>query len=180
MSEYAYDKIYLAEPGVSHTLTIKKKIEQTVVTPLPTKFLPEALQFGEETVVKYTTLCDTTKTSSNNGGIDSVCDMYTGNVYRITINDEVFDNVEMVTGLHGDMGADFGDYHYGIVVVDGGNYMGGFEPNTEYHIKVEMIATETVVTPIDDNFIVLTSPNGTKYNLAVSDDGTLSAVAVAE
>lgn len=35
---------------------------------------------------------------------------------------------------------------------------------------------ETIKT-IDPKYIVLTSPNGTKYNLSVSDDGTLSAVA---
>lgn len=32
--------------------------------------------------------------------------------------------------------------------------------------------------PIDPEFIQLTSPNGTQYKLSVSDDGTLSAVAV--
>lgn len=35
-------------------------------------------------------------------------------------------------------------------------------------------APETI-KPIDPKYIVLTSPNGTKYNLSVSDSGTLSA-----
>ena len=45
MSEDVNDRIYLAEPGVNHTLTIKKKTVQTVVTPLPAKFLPEPIVF---------------------------------------------------------------------------------------------------------------------------------------
>lgn len=37
--------------------------------------------------------------------------------------------------------------------------------------------TETI-HPMNEEFIRLTSPNGTKYQLTVADDGTLSAVAV--
>lgn len=39
----------------------------------------------------------------------------------------------------------------------------------------ELTYTAEVVKPIDPKYIVLTSPNGTKYNLSVADDGTLSA-----
>ena len=35
-----------------------------------------------------------------------------------------------------------------------------------------------VITPLDPKYIQLTSPNGTKYSLSVSDDGTLSAVPI--
>lgn len=34
------------------------------------------------------------------------------------------------------------------------------------------------IHPLDSRYIVLTSPNGTQYNLSVADDGTLSAVPV--
>lgn len=44
-------------------------------------------------------------------------------------------------------------------------------------LTVEKISEAETVNPIDPKYIVLTSPNGTKYNLAVADDGTLSAVA---
>lgn len=50
-----------------------------------------------------------------------------------------------------------------------------------YVVGVDMgeTTTETSETthPIDQKLIVLTSPDGTKYNLSVADDGTLSAVA---
>ena len=39
------------------------------------------------------------------------------------------------------------------------------------------VETVEIVHAIDPKYIVLTSPNGTKYNLSVADDGTLSAVA---
>lgn len=109
--------------------------------------------FYEEVMKSYEVTCDRTVTSDGNGSIDNQCEMYKGNTYKITINDEVFDDVEIIHGLHGDMGADFGKYSYGIVVVDGGSWITGFEPNTEYHIKVERIVTETVIKPIPPKFM---------------------------
>lgn len=58
------------------------------------------------------------------------------------------------------------------VTFDCESFEGGF---TIEDITIEAV-TETV-RPIDPKLIVLTSPNGTKYNLTVADDGTLSAVA---
>ena len=50
--------------------------------------------------------------------------------------------------------------------------------NTDYTIEdISIEAVTETVRPIDPKLIVLTSPNGTKYNLTVADDGTLSAVA---
>ena len=56
----------------------------------------------------------------------------------------------------------------------------GFDYGTGYVIGIETGETTTettnVIHPIDQKFIVLTSPNGTKYNLYVEDDGYLSTV----
>lgn len=46
-----------------------------------------------------------------------------------------------------------------------------------YFVKFVMEWQNETIHPIDQKYIVLTSPNGTKYNLSVADDGTLSAVA---
>lgn len=43
--------------------------------------------------------------------------------------------------------------------------------------KLLVYGTETI-HPMSEEYIQLTSPNGTKYKLTVSDDGTLSAVTV--
>lgn len=48
--------------------------------------------------------------------------------------------------------------------------------NGAYTGPVEIRFEGEVVTPLDPKFIILTSPSGTRYNLSVSDDGTLSAV----
>lgn len=63
----------------------------------------------------------------------------------------------------------FGDNEDGTVYQMSGKYVEGMG-------YVETGETETI-HPIDPKYIVLTSPNGTKYNLSVADDGTLSAVA---
>lgn len=52
----------------------------------------------------------------------------------------------------------------------------GINNYTINDITIEAVI-ETI-HPIDPEFIVLTSTNGTKYNLTVADDGTLSAVKV--
>lgn len=53
-----------------------------------------------------------------------------------------------------------------------------YHNNYGLHVSELNITTETI-QPMDEEFMpLLTSPNGTKYKLTVSDDGTLSAVAV--
>lgn len=75
-------------------------------------------------------------------------------------------------GYHGvfvtAMGAGYSNYFY----YDEGPEVG----HTGTFIIEEVTEVETI-HPIDEKLIVLTSPNGTKYNLTVADDGTLSAVA---
>lgn len=75
-----------------------------------------------------------------------------------------------------------GNYGGAIVIVSTAGYMDvtefhEFPANSEITIEYGEGGEVETVRPIDPKFIVLTSPNGTKYNLSVADDGTLSAVA---
>lgn len=63
----------------------------------------------------------------------------------------------------------FGDNEDGTVYQMSGKYVEGMG-------YTEVAGETETIHPIDPKFIVLTSPNGTAYNLSVSDDGTLSAV----
>lgn len=64
-----------------------------------------------------------------------------------------------------------------MMMVSGGTTtIVALEGGTEHTVSISEYA-ETI-HPMAEEFIQLTSPNGTKYKLAVSDNGTLSAVAV--
>lgn len=73
-----------------------------------------------------------------------------------------------------------------IVVYKAGAYINGTYPEPGFYVwdfeGIQYTKTiykkETIIQPIDPRCIVLTSPNGTKFNLTVSDDGTLSATPV--
>ena len=55
-----------------------------------------------------------------------------------------------------------------------------YEKFTRDGFEFSIILNELpVITPLDPKYIQLTSPNGTKYSLSVSDDGELSAVPIA-
>lgn len=72
-----------------------------------------------------------------------------------------------------------------LVISEPGTYAEGTFPEIgtyvphagEEYVKT-LYKAETVIRPADPRCIVLTSPNGTKFNLTVSDDGTLSATPV--
>lgn len=98
----------------------------------------------------------------------------------------VFDGVEYPTGQDNITCLQFGDPNfvnypfYANFEFAGGGY-------TEYTVTCGegthqfelyyVVATETI-HPMAEEFIRLTSPNGTKYQLTVADDGTLSTMIV--
>lgn len=100
----------------------------------------------------------------NWNGVDYVCvaketadgDVYLGNGMAFT-------------------GDDSGEPFMVAVVPSIGLQFIDFDGSTTLTISIRQ-ETKTIKT-IDPKYIVLTSPKGTKYNLSVSDDGTLSAVA---
>jgi len=75
-----------------------------------------------------------------------------------------------------------GNYGGAIIIVTSAGYetyteFHEFPANSEITLEIGPGGEVETIHPIDEKFIVLTSPNGTKYNLTVADDGTLSAVA---
>lgn len=147
--------------------------------------MPEALPEGypykeasEErfTVIPVVTITNGTHSDGNTGFV-----MYQDGECVI-----VFDGVEYPTGQDSVTSLQFGDPNfvdypfYAEFVFQGGGY-------TEYTITCGegthqfelyyVVATETI-HPMTEEFVRLTSPNGTKYQLTVADDGTLSTMIV--
>lgn len=172
---------------LTFTISISQKAE-TIKTIGP-KYLPEALRFGA--VESYEVLVPEERLSFNNEGFieipvstgfrvgDKVVVNWDSQKYEVVA---FLDGEDVVAGNIGifepdkDTGEPFfilsayvNDEIGWLLTIDTG------KPNTSALVSIE-VATETIKT-IDPKFIVLTSPNGTKYNLSVSDDGTLSAVA---
>ena len=74
-----------------------------------------------------------------------------------------------------------------VLVVSGENdqnletgtyFFKGSQYNKVMYVSKLTVSTETIHTMAEEFLPALTSPNGTKYQLTVADDGTLSAVAV--
>lgn len=79
-------------------------------------------------------------------------------------------------GLSAEYVAQYGAVDTGepfCLVQGDGRWIFGTKESGEFSVSVKTVSE--AIKPIDPKFIVLTSPNGTKYNLAVADDGTLSA-----
>ena len=114
-----------------------------------------------------------------------------GKTYRITVDGVPYIGTAEYREGYGNFGGgdgvplvdENGGYHGVFVTAMGAGYSNYFyydEGPEEGHTGtfiIEEVAEVETVHPIDEKFIVLTSPNGTKYNLSVADDGTLSAVA---
>ena len=181
-SDYFFYDAGLDE-GSTLTLTIEELSEEEVITSIDPKYLPEALQFGEETSVTTIFSGDVEMVGQDVGGV------YFTSAYVPTGLSVLPEEVTItVNGESTVVKIDEGSFTYNGQSVsvgrskdDNGDWTvlqfrhGG---NSNYTIEgVTVTAASTVITPIDPKFIVLTSPNGTKYNLSVADDGTLSAVA---
>lgn len=123
--------------------------------------------FYEETNTSYTVVHEESFTAQSNGKYFAPSDlgMWSG-TYRITLNDEVFDNVSPAGMLY----FEFGNYTYKASVVDGGEYvLSGLTPNASYNIKVEEISEETTLVQIDEKFIPDSlKPKSTKITLTAS------------
>lgn len=82
------------------------------------------------------------------------------------------------SGLSAEYVAQYGAVDTGepFCLVQGeGRWIFGTKESGEFSVSVKTVS-KTIKT-IDPKYIVLTSPNGTKYNLSVDDSGTLSATA---
>lgn len=176
--------------------------EQTVVTPIPTEYLPEHLQFGETTVEG-----DTLTWDGNKDGRVGVADM----IYKIsdnvlTLDDvqngaTVTDSAKSSTTYSADEIREFSDT-YGIVCFGGvyvipsanfelqgmvfpeaGIYVMAADSASAYTESITIPGytgfTSTTVKPLDEKYMpILTSPGGKKFKISVDDSGVISAVEV--
>ena len=66
-------------------------------------------------------------------------------------------------------------FAYGAYEGEGPWYFAASTPGTH---TIEIYTEVGVIVPIDQKFIVLTSPNGKKFNLSVDDNGTITAIEI--
>lgn len=106
---------------------------------------------------------------------DAVSVLFDGNTYELIVGSEgeviYVGNISLAG-----MGTDTGEPFVIALIVPQQNAMVVTASSEPVHTIAVYEVTETI-KPLDPKYIVLTSPNGTKYNLSVSDSGTLSATA---
>ena len=149
--------------------------------PIDPKRLPEGYPYKEVSEERSTVIPVVTITNgTHSDGSAGFTTYYDGECVI------VFDGVEYYTGQDTVTLLEFGDPNfvnypfYAEFVFAGGGYTDYTVTCGEGTHQFELyyvVATETI-HPMNEEFIRLTSPNGTKYQLTVADDGTLSAVAV--
>ena len=146
--------------------------------PIDPKRLPEGYPYKEqsETVIaeKQTVVFE-----PFNGNMAGMLEGYTGplvigKTYKIVFDGTEFmstaETVELGVGIGNETVTILAMDDMAMVVVKG-------DDATEHTIAVSEFS-ETIQPMAEEFMPLLTSPNGTKYKLTVSDDGTLSAVAV--
>lgn len=163
----------------AHTVSVFQQTE-TVKT-IDKKYLPEHLRFGSET-----SLVEVVSVQSFNFG-DTVDDLHTVDIAPVEVTPGfsyvvLFDGIEYpVVAVEIGGGCAIGNLALARVGADTGEPFlfvpaegALFSSLPGVHSFGFASETETI-KPIDPKYIVLTSPNGTKYNLSVSDSGTLTA-----
>lgn len=170
---------------------IYANVEDVDVKRLDPKFLPEHLQFGEETVRHVLG----TTNNAETGSVDwFTCEtlvagqnytvIWDGVEYPVIAKDDEYVNdaecvyIGNLNILYSDM-SDTGE-PFLMYLPTGNNTMRIIFPDGDYDVhEVVICVKEVAVTPLDEKFMpTLTSPNGTKYKLTVSDDGALTAVQI--
>lgn len=180
------------------------------VHPIPEKYLPEHLQFGETTVKG-----DTLTWDGNTEGLASV-DLGGASMYHVSdivpeieafsngysfsiLQEGQIETAELTAEDYADIKDIFAEYGFimpaeQIYIIPSDNFnmpgLGQVFPQKGVYFMgmgdVMRVASLTIpgytgfesttVKTLDEKFMpILTSPNGTKYKLAVSDDGTLAA-----
>ena len=162
--------------------------------PIDPKRLPEGYPYKEGVTIWW---------DGNTEGLESVADQYMGTFYKVSskvlTDDEIKNGVFTSSdGNTSEVSKVWDQYlSAGYVTEDIAFLANGVfvrNPNAEvmgmsfatpgvYFVRsgdtfVTSFANETIHTMAPEFLPALTSPNGTKYQLTVADDGTLSAVAV--
>lgn len=186
----------------STTLTISIRQEVTEVKKISGKYV-EGMGWAEKTVsgkvvveeteYKIANIAHHTLNDPNGNALYTPNDFSfeIGKSYRITIDGIPYTGVAESSGDYGNYGDGqavplvdaSGNAHGTFATAMGAGYTtyfyydAGLELGHTGTFIIEEVTEVETIHPIDEKLIVLTSPNGTQYNLSVADDGTLSAVA---
>lgn len=188
----------VSNSDVAHTISIV--VRYANIRHINPKYLPEALQFGEElqsvTVIDNQTLEFEEFTAAEGSGAsaDSQISIPVSVITNAVSIDVIFDNTTYQNiaivryggeGYHGfDMAdTEYSDYPFTVSmeVADGEGWLGLYTPlPAEAHTFSVIVNTQKVHT-LDPKYLPdLTSPSGKKFKLTVDDSGTVSAVEVTE
>lgn len=174
------------------------KTVTTTIKPIPSKYLPEHLQFGEEKAFEPIVW------DGNTEGLESIDGMLTkvaeepicADPFLIeSITTRLYESGEegvMLISYVAEQGMIASDEHGfiigdGFVVCSDGHYAFGglsFGKGTWVAVQsgvryISTITPATTIKPLDEKYLpTLTSPSGKKFKLSVDDSGTISATEV--
>lgn len=175
--------VYFIWAGDDYYVTGLTYGTETIHTMAP-EFLPEGYPYKEqsETVISPEQTVEFADQGGQLlGGLNEAF-FISGNTYKIIWDGTAY--VCTATEIQGtiaignlsNVGGTGNNEPFMMMVSGGTTTIVALEGGTEHTVSISEYA-ETI-HPMAEEFIQLTSPNGTKYKLAVSDNGTLSAVAV--
>ena len=174
--------MYYCTTEGEHTVAIAKL--GSVTHRINPDFLPEGYPYK---AIETTALVENMSVTPGAGSVARTYEVdfefENGQPYTIDWNGETYECIAVwiegtvaVGNLSLMSGDDTGE-PFCMNVIDGELYVRGTDSSTE--VTLSIYGPAETIHPMAPEFLpALTSPNGTKYQLTVADDGTLSAVAV--
>lgn len=180
-------KLSVYEAG-QHTFSVAEIVEE--VHPVDMRCLPEGYPYKEETVNRIPIIEETELTGGTNNGklvkfetVPTLKGLEAGKLYEFSINGkkqtmecttafipDKYVNQIQVAGVFSAIEVTSGSVDIRIYTDD--------TTLTSVQFSLYEVEEKTTIHTMAPEFLpALTSPNGTKYQLTVADDGTLSAVA---